>query len=73
MGRVEAVNPDHGDVILNSVERVDVSLTSNKVWIRGSQVRQLVVLDGKSKDRALAVARKMLSAYLSRRRGEEEL
>jgi len=70
VGRVESVNPDHGDIVINSVERIDVNLTSNKVWIRGSQVRAVVVLDGKNKDAAVAVARKMLPHYLDRR-GEE--
>ena len=65
VGRLEAINPDHGDIVLNSVERVDVSYTSIKVWIRGSQVKQLVVVDKNTKERAKKTALKIL-ASLSR-------
>ena len=70
VGRFEAVNPDHGDVLLNSVERVDVRLTADKVWIRGNQVKQLLLVDKHSKDRAMAVANKMLPQVFERR-GED--
>jgi len=59
VGRLESINPDHGDITLNSVERIDVKLTADKVWIRGSQVRQLLMVDKNSKDRAVAVAFKV--------------
>ena len=65
VGRLEAINPDHGDVVLNSVERIDVSYTSTKVWIRGSQVKQLVVVDKNTKDRAKKVAVKILTTLRS--------
>jgi len=61
VGRLEAINPDHGDITLNSVERIDVKLTADKLWIRGSQVRQLLMVDKNSKDRAVAVAFKIFS------------
>jgi len=66
IGRVESVNPDHGDVILNSASRVDVSLSFDKLWVRGSQVKSLYVVGGKDKSRAESLARKILVKYLSR-------
>jgi len=68
VGRLESINPDHGDVVLNSVERVDIRLTADKLWIRGSQVKQLLMVDKNSKDRALAVAFKLFS-----KKGEDVL
>jgi len=66
VGRVESWNPDHGDIILNSVERIDVKVTCDKVWIRGSQVKMLYMVSKNSKEQAVTVARKVLI-----RKGEE--
>ena len=65
IGRLESINPDHGDIVLNSVERVDVSYTCTKVWIRGKEVKQLIALDRNTKDRAKKVAVKILTTLRS--------
>ena len=66
IGKMEAWNPDHGDLVLNSVERVDAKITADKLWVRGSQVRTVYMVSKNSKDAAVKVAQKVLS-----RRGEE--
>jgi len=71
IGVLESINPDHGDVVLHSVERVDVKLNADKVWIRGSQVKQMLVV-GRGKEKATAVALKVLRGALEGM-GREEL
>ncbi|HDN01615.1 MAG TPA: hypothetical protein ENF42_01430 [Candidatus Bathyarchaeota archaeon] len=61
VGRLESINPLHGDIVLNSVSRVDVKCSFDKVWIRGSQVKSLYVLGGKDRDRAERIALRILS------------
>ena len=69
VGRVEAVNPDHGDVVLNSAERVDIGVKADKIVVRGSEIQQIMIIGGKSKDRAFAAAQKVLADALSKKRG----
>ncbi|MCD6563831.1 MAG: hypothetical protein J7K23_07975 [Thermoproteales archaeon] len=61
VGRLESINPLHGDIVLNSVSRIDVKFSVDKVWIRGSQVKSLYVLGGKDRDRAEKIALRILS------------